>query len=298
MRQYEQMMRIMAHSAPLRLVLACTVVALLIAFSSPRAVAQAGGAAPAVGAGAVVDGQPLLPLGPGDTVSLRVFGQPEMDGTLYVADDGTLNVPLAGPVSVVGLSSADASAKVEKALVAGGYLTNPHVTLVVTQSRSQRVTVLGEVHAPGRYPVDSRTTILDLLAQAGGLNAGAGDLVYVLRPQADGTVSRRVINLREATEVPGATPDRVIQSGESVFVPRAEQFYIYGAVTSPNAYRLEANMTVRQALARAGGLTSRGSDGRIEIQRHDSSGRETTVPAKLDDKIQANDVIKIKESLF
>ncbi len=270
----------------------------LIAFSSATAMAQAGAGTAPTSVGASVEGQPLLPLGPGDTVSLRVFGQPEMDGTLYVADDGSLNVPLAGPVAVAGLSSTDASARVEKALVAGGYLTNPHVTLVVTQSRSQRVTVLGEVHTPGRYPVDSRTSILDLLAQAGGLAADAGDIVYVLHPEPDGSVSRRVVNLRDATEVPGAAPDRVIQSGESVFVPRAEQFYIYGAVTSPNAYRLEANMTVRQALARAGGLTSRGSDGRIEIQRRNSNGQETTLPAKLNDRVQANDVIKVKESLF
>lgn len=288
----------MAHAATLRLALLLTCSALLIAFSCPVPAAQTDVSASSTPANLSAEGQPLLPLGPGDTVSLRVFGQPEMDGTLYVADDGTLNVPLAGPVTVAGLSSAEASARVEKALVAGGFLTNPHVTLVVTQSRSQRVTVLGEVHTPGRYAVDSRTTILDLLAQAGGLAADAGDVVYVLRPQADGSVNRRVINLRDATEVPGSTPDRVIQSGESVFVPRAEQFYIYGAVTSPNAYRLEANMTVRQAIARAGGLTSRGSDGRIEIQRHDANGKEVTVPAKLNDRVQPNDVIKVKESLF
>jgi polysaccharide biosynthesis/export protein len=292
------MMRIMARGAALQLIVSMAFLAPFVAFPGHTAAAQAGPAPSSSAERSSVDGQPLLPLGPGDTVSLRVFGQPEMDGTLYVADDGTLNVPLAGPIAVAGLSSNDASTRVEKALIAGGYLTNPHVTLVVTQSRSQRVTVLGEVHTPGRYPVESHTTILDLLAQAGGLAANAGDVVYVLHPEADGSVTRRIVNLRDATEVPGSAPDRVIQSGESVFVPRAEQFYIYGAVTSPNAYRLEANMTVRQALARAGGLTARGSDGRIEIQRRDGDGRETTVSAKLNDRVQANDVIKVKESLF
>lgn len=242
--------------------------------------------------------QPLLPLGAGDSVTLHVFGQPDMDGVLFVAADGTINAPLTGPVQVAGLNATEAATKLEQAFVSGGYLKNPHVTLVVTQSRSQRVTILGEVHTPGRYVVDSNASILDLLAQAGGTTEAAGDSIYVLHPSADGSVSKRVLNLRELTQAPGADPDRLIKSGESVFVPRAEQFYIYGSVTSPNSYKLEANMTVRQAVARAGGITARGSDSRIEIHRRGPKGEDIVVRANLADPVQPNDVIKVKESLF
>src|SRR3977135_2756678 len=99
----------------------------------------------------------ILPLGPGDQVKMEVFGRPEMDTTTYIADDGSIRVPLAGPVIIGGLSPAEAAEKVEAALKKGQYLVDPHVTFGVVQSRSQRVSVLGEVRNPGRYPMESNT---------------------------------------------------------------------------------------------------------------------------------------------
>lgn len=244
------------------------------------------------------DDNPLIALGPGDGVSIRVYGQPDMDGVGFVAADGTLKVPLAGAVPVGGLTATEAAKRVEQALVAGQYLKNPQVTLNVTQSRRQRVSVLGEVHSPGRYPADVNTSVIDLLAQAGGLTDNAGDLVVVLHPETDGSVSRRTINLHDLVQASTGGSERIVLSGESVFVPRAEQFYVYGAVTTPGAFRLEQNMTVRQAIARAGGVNSRGSDRRVDIQRRGKNGEEITVSAKASDLVQANDVIKVKESLF
>ena len=90
----------MARGAALQLIVYMAFLAPFVAFPGHTAAAQAGPAPSSSAERSSVDGQPLLPLGPGDTVSLRVFGQPEMDGTLYVADDGTLNVPLAGPIAV------------------------------------------------------------------------------------------------------------------------------------------------------------------------------------------------------
>ena len=238
------------------------------------------------------------PLGAGDTVLLRVYGQSDMDGTVYVGDDGTLSVPLAGPILVAGLSPNDAAHRIEKALSDGNFLNNPHVTIVVSQSKSQRVTVLGEVHSPGRFPIESRSTILDVLALAGGLTENAGDTVFVLHPEQDETVTRRVINLHEITQKPDQAVDRTISAGESIYVPRADVFYVYGAVTSPNSYRLDPGMTVRQAIARAGGVSARGSSSRIDIERRRENGDEEVIHSKPNDLIKANDVIKVKESLF
>ncbi len=111
---------------------------------------------------------PLVQLGIGDEVRFQVYGQPDMDSVLNVADDGNVTIPLAGAVKVAELSLSEAAVQMEKAVQAGDYLVKPHVTLTILQSRSQRVSVLGEVKSPGRYPVDSGTTIFDLLAQAGG----------------------------------------------------------------------------------------------------------------------------------
>jgi len=239
----------------------------------------------------------LMRLGPGDSLSIQVYGQPDMSSTEYVADDGTINVPLVGHIQVAGLSPVEAGTKVEQALSKGQFLVDPHVTISIVQSRSARVIVLGEVRTPGRYTVDPNSSIMDLLAQAGGLTDKAADTGYVLRTDAAGVVTRTPLDLKGMAVGTGGAALH-LQGGDSVFVPRAEQYYIYGEVTAPNMYRLEPGMTVIQAIARAGGITLRGSDRRIEIKRPGKDGKYTVIRAKADDLIEPDDVIRVKESIF
>ncbi len=107
---------------------------------------------------------PLLQLGPGDSIGLQVYGQPDLSTTAYIADDGTLSVPLAGDVQVAGLSPAQASGKIEAAFKARKILVDPHVTLTVTQSGASGFpcsarSVLRAVTRSNRTP-----TVFDLLA--------------------------------------------------------------------------------------------------------------------------------------
>ncbi|MDB6044574.1 MAG: epsE [Gammaproteobacteria bacterium] len=240
----------------------------------------------------------LLQLGPGDSVAIHVYGQPDMDATEYVADDGTIRVALAGPVQVRGLSPAEAGRQVEKALRDGKFLLTPHVTIAVAQSRSQRVSVLGEVHAPGRYTIESHTSLFDVLAQAGGGTENCADVVYVMRPEADGAVRRFTVNLKGLADGVSGSDTQTLRGGDTVYVPRADQFYIYGQVQQPNMYKVEHDMTVVQAIARAGGVTARGSERRIEIRRRGRDGRSVVISAKLTDPVQPDDVIRVKDSIF
>lgn len=239
----------------------------------------------------------IIQLGPGDSVSIQVYGQPDMATTVYVSDDGTIPVPLAGPVQIAGLSPSEASKRIEKALKDGMFLVDPHVTLTVTVSRSQRVSVLGQVGKPGLYPIESNTTIFDLLAMAGGALDTSSEEIFLLRTDASGTLQRYPINLKGLDSSKNAIPDQALRGGDSILVPRAEQFYIYGEVTSPNKYRVEPDMTVIQAIARAGGVTSRGSERRVDIKRL-VDGKYVNVKAKLNDAVKADDVIHVKESIF
>jgi polysaccharide export outer membrane protein len=240
----------------------------------------------------------LLQLGPGDSVAIQVYGQPDMNATVYISDDGTIPVPLVGAVQVGGLSPAEAARKVEAAFREGKYLVDPHVTIIVTQSRSQRISVLGEVGTPGRYSIESNETIFDVLAQAGGAKETAADIVFLLRPDKSGQIERIPINLKGLTDNQRAMPTQPLRGGDSIFVPRAEQFYIFGEVATPNMYRIEPGMTVTQAIARAGGVTARGSRKRVEIKRKGPDGRELTLKARPDEPVQANDVLRVKESIF
>lgn len=240
---------------------------------------------------------PLLQLGPGDSVSVQVYGQPDMANTAYVGDDGTIPIPLAGNVQVAGLSPAQAGGRIEAAFRDHKILVDPHVTLTVVQTRSQRVSVLGQVGTPGRYPIESNTSILDLLAQAGGVGSNGSDVIYVIRQDQDGKESRYPIDLKSLTGG-GAIPTMVLKGGDSVFVPKAEQFSIYGEVTTPGRYRVEAGMTVIEAIAKAGGITLRGSQHRVAIKRKQPDGNYTSVKAKFGDLVQPDDVIQVKESIF
>jgi protein involved in polysaccharide export with SLBB domain len=138
--------------------------------------------------------EPALRLGTGDAVTVQVFNRPEFNTTAYVSEDQTILVPLAGPVKVGGMSPADAASKVATALRDGQYLVNPQVSINISQFRSQQISVLGEVHTPGRYPIESKTSVLDMLAQAGGVNETGADVITLIRTSADGKVEHLPIN--------------------------------------------------------------------------------------------------------
>jgi len=241
--------------------------------------------------------QPVVQLGIGDSVGIQVYGQTDMTVTVYVADDGTLSVPLAGPVKVLGMSPTDAARRIEKALRDGGYLVDPHVTLNVSQSLSQKVSVLGEVRQPGRYPISGNTSIFDVIAQAGGVTDNSSSTIYILRPNG-GATDRIPVNLKGLSAENGLLPEQNLKGGDSVVVPRAEQFFISGEVKAPGMYKIEPGMTVEEAIIRAGGITDRGSRSRIDIKRNDAKGKPKNRSASLNETVQVGDVIRVKESIF
>ena len=240
----------------------------------------------------------LIMLGIGDAISVQVYGRPELAITTYVADDGTVAIPLAGDVAVNGLSPAKAAQRIATAFRAGKLLVDPQVSVLMVQHRSQQVSVLGAVRSPGRFVVESRTTVLDVLAQAGGITETGGDVVVVLRAEKGAKPVRHTIELEGLMKPNMPLPTFTLRGGDSVFVPPAEQFYIYGEVRTPNMYKLEKGMTVLQAISRGGGITARGSSRRIEIKRRNPNGSYQTREVSLSDMVQANDVIRVKESFF
>lgn len=241
--------------------------------------------------------QHMSVLGAGDSVSIQIFGEPEAT-PVYVGDDGTINVPYVGKIPVAGISPVEAASRVTAALKEGGFFVDPHVTVLVTQPRSQLVSVVGEVQAPGRYPITPRTTVVDLLAQAGGMKETASDIGYVVRSDETGQVSRYPVNLNVVKDIPDAPSAWTLLGGDSLVIPRAEQFSIEGQVTTPGRYRIEPGMTVVQAIARAGGITERGSERRVQLKRADKPGQYQTLHAKPGDLVKPGDIILVKESIF
>lgn len=243
-------------------------------------------------------GSPLLMLGVGDAVSVQVYGNEKLSTTGYIADDGSIQVPLAGKVAVEGLSPSKAADRIAAAFRDGELLVDPQVTVFLVESRSQEVSVLGAVQSPGRFTIQSNSTVLDVLAQAGGIAEEGGYLVVVLRTAEDGSTTRHEINLQGLGEPGHPVPTLLLRSGDSLFVPEAQRFSIYGEVNSPDSYRLEPGMTVVEAITRGGGVTPRGSRNRIELRRAQGGGSFSTRSASLDDEVQPDDVIRVKGRLF
>lgn len=239
-----------------------------------------------------------LTLGTGDLIGIEVFNRPELSTETYVADDGTVSVPLAGKVPVAGLSPAAAADRIEAAFVSGEYLINPQVAVKFTEFRSQQISVLGEVGNPGRFPVESRTTLFDALALAGGITEMGSYVVNIVRNAPDGALQRYNVDLNALGTAELSPQSFLLQGGDSIFVARAERFYIMGEVNTPDAYRLEPHMTVMQAISLGGGVTERGSSSRVEIKRRQADGSIKVLDAELDDPVLPDDVIRVKERIF
>lgn len=236
-------------------------------------------------------------LGAGDVLRISVFEQPDLSLEVRVGESGTITFPLIGEVGVGGLSTAAAERKIATALESGGFLRNPHVSIIVTQLQSQQVSVLGQVGRPGRYPIEGSRSLADILALAGGLAPDAGDLVTLINTE-NGKPSRHVIDLPQMMRSADLTENIKIGSGDIVYVEKTNRFYIYGEVQRPNQYRLERSMTVLQALSAGGGLTARGTERGVKIKRRNAQGVIDIIDAKHDDLVLPDDVIYVKESWF
>jgi polysaccharide export outer membrane protein len=225
-------------------------------------------------------------LGAGDAVRVTVFQQPDLSLEARIADNGTIMMPLVGPVKIGGLTTGAAATQIADALKRGKFLNNPQVTVAVTTLRSRQVSVLGQVARPGRYPLDEASSNLaDVVAAAGGVLPTGSEEVLVTQ------------NGKEL-RVPLLGKSYPLKGGVTVYVERAPMFYIYGEVTRAGAYRVEPNMSVMQAIAAGGGMTPRGSDRRLKLRRAAADGKWVETDVGLQERIRADDVIFVKEALF
>lgn len=262
-------------------------------------VATVAAGTPAPGLSAAGNGA-VRSLGPGDTVVVTVFGQSDLTARVTITADGTITLPLLGEAVVAGFSPAQLARMVAEALQKQGYVLDPQVNVEVVDVRSQVVSLLGEVQRPGRYALAGELTLLQLLAQAGGLQDDAGDVAVVLRHNpAGGPTYRFEVPISPRQQPWQQAYDMPLQAGDVVQIAQQAQFFVYGEVNNAGAYFMQPGLDVMRALALAGGLTPRASERRVEIRRRDATtGRTVTLRADLDTEIQPGDVVYVKERIF
>lgn len=236
-------------------------------------------------------------LGPRDVVRVTVYGQPDLETVSRIGERGTISFPVLGEVRIGGLSEQEAAAVITQRLKQSGVVASPQVNVTVEEFQSQLVSILGEVDKPGEYPIERRTTLLELISKAGGLRPEAGDTAVVTRSSQKGS-GRQEIDLANLFGKGGGASNVEVTGGDIVYIATAPVVYVYGQVNRPGAYKLERNMIVMQAISVAGGLTDKATERGLTITRTRPSGGTSTVAGSMMERLQPNDIVQVKESLF
>jgi polysaccharide export outer membrane protein len=266
-------------------------------------------------------------IGPGDLVNVQVFDVPEMSRELRVSQTGTIGMPLV-PVRlhVAGLTETQTERKITEVLEANGLISHPEVSVTVKEKKSRPITIVGAVAHPQVYEADRQVTLIDVLAQAGGITADAGDHVIVTRPERDNLqdasdaaqnmapesasdaapaaeppqippplTNTITVNLSQILETGDMVNNVVIQPGDVVTVPHAGIVYVLGAVPRPGGYTVtndRAQLSTLKVLSLAGGLERTAKSDRAVIVRKDATGKQQEVDVDLKKimKFEAEDV--------
>jgi polysaccharide biosynthesis/export protein len=300
------------REVPIRTLRSLTAAILLLGAAAPayaqtaKAPPTGAGASPAVptpatpplGAapGAPSDTTPIIvdqtfALGIGDVVDIGVVGRADFNNRVRISAEGTILLPLLGRMKVMGLTTTDLAQQIQDALAKGGFYSNPVVRVEVAGLSSRYATVLGNVSSPGLLPLDRTYHLSDVVARVGA-HAGEGSNFVVLT-RSDGSSKKYSIE-DLATGAGGADP--VVMPGDKIYVPAAtsEVFYISGQVKNPGPFPMSKELTVREAIAKGGGLTDMGTEKKVKIYRKNVAVKDV----KLDTRLEAGDIVQVGERLF
>lgn len=137
---------------------------IVVANATPMATPSGGGPQPGEKSSLIVT--PDYIIGPEDVLEITVWRNADLSKTVAVRPDGRISLPLVGDVTAVGRTAAQLAEEISSRLKE--YKENPQVSIVVREVNSYTVFVLGEVTKPGKYPLKSKTTLLQAITIAGG----------------------------------------------------------------------------------------------------------------------------------
>lgn len=267
------------------------------------------GVDPSLFFGASQGGSGEYHIGPEDVLELGVFELDQLNRTVRVESDGSVILPLIGPVNVRGLTARQAADRVAGRL-RNGFVDDPQVTVLIKEYHSRKVSLLGAVSRPAAYPLVGQRNLLQLLTEAGGLSAEAGGVLYIFRQLPGGKNARLTVPLNELLIQGDPRWNIGLRPGDVVSIPPEEAISVsvVGAVNSPGVYKLPVGQgaTLLRVIALSGGLKGRASKD-LQIKRYTSSGEETILKVDLGDILSGKspdvvllegDVVVVKQSFF
>jgi polysaccharide export outer membrane protein len=248
-------------------------------------------------------------IGPRDLIEVRVFETQELNGSLRVSEDGLINMPLVGNVTVAGLTETEAAQRI-KGVLEEKALQRASVSVQVQEFRARPISVIGSVRQPGNLAFAGRWTLLEALTAAGGLDDTHGAFIHVLRRSENGLSDQVSIRTNDLLVRADPRVNIPILPGDLINVPGAIEVTVYcmGEVESAGAvaFKSSERISLLTVIARAGGLTDRASN-KIAVKRTDVDGKTSEITAdykrilsgkEFDIELRPGDVVVIKESFF
>ena len=254
-------------------------------------------------------------IGAGDVLDIRILNRPQLSReAVRVEGDGMIRMPLIeGEIQAACKSEGELASEIAKRYLK--YYRNPQVDVFVKEYHAREVALIGAVNEQGRYQMQRRLRLLDLLSFAKGPSEKAGQTINIVRgPRTDicgsngestsdegGFISLRLNDTLRGEEK--ANP--YVQSGDIVTIPEAEQVYVVGNVYSPKSVPLKEPITVSRAIAMAGGPLRDSKTDRIHIVRQQPNGEKSEMYVNLsaiarkraeDVMLQPNDIVEVPES--
>jgi polysaccharide export outer membrane protein len=179
---------------------------------------QAASADPGTATAAVRPHDNTYIIGDDDVLSINVWKEQEVSKTVPVRSDGKISLPLAGEVQ----ASGETPLQLEKILATKlqSFISEPEVTVIVTQINSQKFNILGMVNKAGTFPLTSSLTVLDAIALSGGFKDFAKQKsIYILRKNPNGGESRLPFNYKEVIKGKNTEQNIKVQPGDTIVVP-------------------------------------------------------------------------------
>lgn len=254
-------------------------------------------------------------IGPGDVLDIRIFNRANLSrDAVRVEGSGIIRMPLIeGEIQAACKTEGELAKEIASRYLK--YYRNPQVDVFIKEYHAREVALIGAVSEQGRYQMQRRLRLLELLTFAKGPTEKAGQTINIVRAggpelcvRADDSIANNgaFISLRLNDTLRGeekANP--YVQAGDIVTIPEADQIYVVGNVYSPKAVPLKEPITVSRAIAIAGGALRDSRTDRVRIVRQQPGAAQSEIFVNLsaiahkraeDVLLQPNDIVEVQES--
>jgi polysaccharide export outer membrane protein len=295
----------MKHSFAILLSLVCLPTAILGQEPPPSKASAPGNKAPS----SPTSWRNRYELGPGDVINFSLFGRPELDRPGFrIAPDGTVSYLQAQNIKVSGLTLDEARLAIEKGLSSN--FRSPRVIITPQEVASKRFTILGKVVNKGVVTLERPITLVEAIANAGGIETGLFEQNTVELADFDRSFIARngqhlPVDFRRLFHDGDMTRNIEIEPNDFIYIAStiSNDYYVLGAVTNPGVQGLTPDATVVSAISRRGGLNDRAWTEKILVIRGSFTKPETFVvnlknvlaAKEKDFKLKPKDIVYISE---